>query len=415
MPEAADFIDFLRATPSSFHAAAEVASRLEAAGFTRQDPGAAWDATPGGHVLVSGGAAVAWWVPASASQASAFRVVGAHNDSPGFVLKPNAEFTAAGWRQLAVEVYGGPIIPSWFDRDLELAGRLALRDGSTALVRTGAVARIPHLAIHLHRSNDFEPDRQRHVQPVLGPEGTGRPFKDVLADAAGVGVGDIVAADLITVDAQGPAELGGMLAAGRLDNLTSVWAGLEAITAASREVPEGRDVLVFTAFDHEEVGSASPTGAGGPLLTRVLGRTARALGADEDARAAMLERSFCVSADAAHSVHPNYPEKHDPGHQPILGRGPVTKINANQRYSSTAVTVARWRAALAAAGVRGQDFVGNNAVPCGSTIGPISATRTGVPTVDVGVPLLSMHSARELCDPADVAGLATALTAYYRL
>ena len=173
-----------------------------------------------------------------------------------------------------------------------------------------------------------------------------------------------------------------------------------------------KDILVMAAFDHEEVGSASRYGAAGPILGDVLTRTARALGANEEQRFQMFARSSCVSADAAHSVHPNFPDKHDPTHHPIIGRGPVTKINGNQRYASDATTVALWEGACQRAGVPVQRFVGNNDVPCGSTIGPISATRLGIPTVDVGVPMLSMHSAREMVGERDQLWLGQALEAY---
>lgn len=413
-----DFLTFLDSSPSSFHAVANVTDHLHQKGFDRQRLDQAFSAAPGGHVLVSGGAVIAWWIPDAAKPPKALRLVGAHTDSPGFVVKPRPEFLREHFRQLAVEVYGGPIISSWFDRDLALAGRLVTADGATHLVHTGPIARIPHLAIHLYRSDDFSADRQRHLQPIIGLE-TGPDFVDALAQAAGVERAQCLppaAFDLITVDAQPASRIGTqqeLVASGRLDNLTSVWAGLDALGAAVDAGMGGEDVRVFAAFDHEEVGSQSPTGAGGPLLASVLTRITRALGADEEERAAILARSLNVSADAAHSVHPNYPDKHDPTHHPVLGGGPVTKINANQRYASTAQTVSRWRRHLLSAGVGGQDFVSNNAVPCGSTIGPITATGTGIPTVDVGVPLLSMHSARELCAWGDVAGLSRALTDFW--
>ena len=185
-----------------------------------------------------------------------------------------------------------------------------------------------------------------------------------------------------------------------------MWASLEALLAAK---DASRDILVLAAFNHEEVGSASTTGAGGPLLERVLHRIAREIGDPFD----VFSRSFQVSADAAHAVHPNYPDKHDPTHRPRLNAGPVLKINANQRYASDAVTEAEWLRACRAAGVPSQTFVGNNDVPCGSTIGPISSTRMGIRTVDVGVPLLSMHSARELCGARDMEYFVKALSAFY--
>src|SRR5699024_8901417 len=190
------------------------------------------------------------------------------------------------------------------------------------------------------------------------------------------------------------------VAAGRMDNLSSVWASLKAMLAAVENY-SGNDVLVLSAFDHEEVGSSSRYGAAGPILEDVLTRTAGALGKNEEERRQIYARSSCVSADAAHSVHPNYAGKHDPTHHPLIGKGPVTKSNAYQRYASDAASIHVWESACERANVPVQRFVGNNAVQCGSTIGPITATRLGIDTVDVGVPLLSMHSARELVGVQD--------------
>lgn len=416
MNQTLDFLAFLAASPSSYHAARVVADRLIDAGFSTQDESAPWDATPGGHVLVRGGAVMAWWVPEDASPDSGFRIIGSHTDSPGFTLKPGPELASAGWSQAGVEVYGGPILASWLDRELTFAGRVVLGDGSVRLVDTGPVARIPHLAIHLDRSKELELDRQQHMQPVLGLVGEGHSsVLDVVAEKAGVEKQDIDGFNLITCDTQ-PGQVFGadaeLIAAGRMDNLSSVHASLVALLHAVESGDTGDDVLVLAAFDHEEVGSASTTGAAGPILEDVLTRTAAALGADLDDTRRMYARSSCVSADAAHSVHPNYVGKHDPRHHPLIGAGPVVKINANQRYASDAETIARWRRACRAAGVPSQDFVSNNAMPCGSTIGPLTATRLGIPTVDVGVPLLSMHSARELAGVQDQLWFAEALEAY---
>ena len=395
------FIDFIAQSPSAFHASATVAERLQAAGFTRSislDDGAH---APGGHLIEHDGAVVAWWVPEKARPR--FRVVGSHTDSPGLMAKPDPDVVREGFRQAAVEVYGGPILASWFDRDLTFAGRVVTADRTEHLVNTGPVARVPNLAIHLYRGDMPEIDRQVHTQPILGVD---RPLLELAAKSAGLSAEDIVAHELITADAQRGEVLGDLLAAGRLDNLTSVWASLEAMLAAK---DDAEDILVLAAFNHEEVGSASTAGAGGPLLERVLAKVAAGFGDPAE----IIANSIQVSADAAHAVHPNYPGKHDPTHHPLVNKGPVLKINANQRYASNAATETEWILACRAAGVPHQTFVGNNAVPCGSTIGPISATRLGLPTVDVGVPLLSMHSARELCGVDDMDYFVRALTAFY--
>ncbi|MCS4535085.1 M18 family aminopeptidase [Corynebacterium sp. HS2168-gen11] len=416
-----NFIDYLAQSPSSYHAAHAGAALLAANGFQAQHEDQPWDATPGGHYMIKNGALLAWYIPTTLQHLSSFRIIGAHTDSPGFKLKFNGDRTGAGFQQAGVEVYGGPILPSWFDRELSLAGSLALADGTTALVHTESLLRIPHLAIHLDRSaNDtFSIDRQRHLQPIFAVNNPETSILEIVAAAAGVQPGDILAHDLITVPTE-PAQTFGhkqeFLAAARLDNLSSVYPGLQAMIQAKHTYEsqniDSNDCLVLACFDHEEVGSASATGAGGPLLENLLTRTATALGATSDELHQIFARSSCVSADAAHSIHPNYPDRHDSENFPLLGQGPALKINANQRYASTAQTEALWIQACRRAGVETQVFVGNNAVPCGSTIGPISSTRLGIETVDVGIPLLSMHSAREMCHVSDLVAFTACLHSY---
>ena len=411
----ADLAAFVTASPTSFHAAAEGGRRLAAAGFVQQDETQAWDASPGGHYLVRDGALVAWRVPVGAGPLTPFRVVGSHTDSPTFRLKPSPDLSAYGWHQLGWEVYGGPLLNSWLDRELGLAGRLVLRDGSTPLVRTGPVVRIPQLAIHLDRSigeNGLKLDRQHHTAPVwgVGPHGPG--VLDHVAALVGAEAADVDGFDLFAFDTAAPAVFGPereFFASARLDNLASVHASLTALVAAG----ESDEIAVLAAFDHEELGSESRTGASGPLLADVLTRTGAALGAGVDEQHRAWARSFCVSSDAGHAIHPNYPERHDPVNRPLLNGGPLLKINANQRYASEGVGIARWRSACRRAGVRVQTFVSNNAMPCGSTIGPLTATRLGIAVVDVGIPTLSMHSARELTGARDPYDLARALGAFW--
>ncbi|OUJ24860.1 M18 family aminopeptidase [Corynebacterium kefirresidentii] len=409
-----EFLDFIAASPSSYHAAEEVSRQLREVGFDLQDESEEWSAAPGGHVMVRGGAVAAWYVPQGADKNSGFRIVGSHTDSPGLVLKPTPDFSAAGWQQVAVEVYGGALLHTWFDRELTVAGQIVTKDGTRHVVNTGPVLRLPSLAIHLYRKDEFKPDRQHNMQPILSVGDPEASILQVVGEKAGVGKQDIASFNLITADAARGEVFGAgeqFIAAGRMDNLSSVHASLAAMKNAAKDY-QGKDILVMMAFDHEEVGSSSRYGAGGPILADVITRTSRALGANEEERFQMFSRSSCVSADAAHSVHPNYVGKHDPTHHPIIGKGPVTKINGNQRYASDATTVALWEAACDKAGVPVQRFVGNNDVPCGSTIGPITATRLGIDTVDVGVPMLSMHSAREMVGERDQVWLAQALEAY---
>lgn len=409
----ADLARFIRSSPSSYHAAAEVAARLDQAGFTALAEHEAWPSGAGGRYVVRDGAIIAWTQPEGCTSATPVRIIGAHTDSPGFKLKPNPTVLRHGWLQAGVEIYGGPLLNSWLDRELELAGRIVTKDGAELLVRTGPMLRIPQLAIHLDREQNagLTLDRQRHTQPVLGVGAA-----DVLAEIAriaDVSPLDIAGYDLLTADTATPARFGvhdELFAAGRLDNLISVHAALVALP----DVPaDAGHISMLAAFDHEELGSQSRSGASGPFLEEVLERISESLGASREDRARSLAASWCVSADAAHSVHPNYPEKHDPSNHPMAGHGPVLKLNASQRYATDAHGAALWARVCETAGIDGQVFVSNNAVPCGSTIGPLTATRLGIRTVDVGVPLLSMHSARELCHVDDVGAMAAAAAAFY--
>ena len=412
---------FVTASPTSYHAAAEIARRLEAAGFERVDPTRPLGAPGGRRFLQRDGAVVAWVAPRTVADDAGFRIVGTHTDSPGFKVKPGPLPQSAGWTGVGVEVYGGPLLNSWLDRDLGIAGRIVTRDGAVHLVASGPIARIPQLAIHLDRGANeaLKLDRQAHTQPILAVELRGS-LLDHLCGLAGVDVDQVAFHDLFAFDTQPPAVIGlerEFLASARLDNLLSTHAALVAIEGLAdgpgASAEGGSDVLVFAAFDHEEVGSDTATGAGGPLLQDVLERIAAGYGLSLDETRAMFARSSCVSADCGHVVHPNYPGAHDPVNRPLPNRGPLLKINANQRYATDAVGAAIWLRACEAAGVPTQPFVSNNAVPCGSTIGPITATRLGITTVDVGAGLLSMHSARELCGVDDPAYLSRALRAYW--
>lgn len=413
----ADFADFIRESPSSYHAAAAVADRLEAAGFERLEERDEWPSGPGRRVVVRDGAVIAWVQPAGAAATTPFRILGAHTDSPSFKLKPGASTSSEGLLQAGVEVYGGPLLNSWLDRELELAGRLVTEAGAEHLVRTGPLLRIPQLAIHLDRdvNKGLTLDRQRHLQPVWGA-GSGLDVLAHLAGIAGLDAEDVAGHDVLVADTAAPARFGRddeLFAAGRMDNLSSVHAGLVALLAASDEGDDARHVSVLAAFDHEELGSESRSGASGPFLEDVLARVAAGLGADATDRRRAFADSWLLSSDAGHAVHPNYPEKHDPGNRPVLGGGPLLKLNANQRYATDGVGAALWARACRQAGVPTQPFVSNNTIPCGSTIGPLSATRLGIRTVDVGTPLLSMHSARELAHVDDLVALAAAVTAFF--
>lgn len=438
---AADYIQdlgaYVSASPSSFHAVHEAARRLDEAGFTGLDELAAW---PAGHGAGSGaagrfyvvrdGALIAWVTPEDAGPTTGFNVLGAHTDSPSFKLKPKPTTGKFGWLQAGVEVYGGPLLNSWLDRELQLAGRLVMLDGTEYLTATGPLLRFPQLAIHLDRAvnEGLALDKQQHMNPVFGlgdPAGedllallaeraTGAAPGSVPLDPARIGGYDVVVAD--TQPAAVFGAKGEFFASGRLDNLSATHAGLAALIAHGEAAGQAGSgpIAVLAAFDHEEIGSNSRSGACGPLLEDVLLRISDGLGASVSQRRQAMAASFCVSADAGHAVHPNYAERHDPVNRPMLNGGPLLKINANQRYATDAPGAAFWARLCGQAGVPYQEFVSNNVMPCGSTIGPLTATRLGIRTVDVGVPLLSMHSARELCGVEDPFRLSRVTELFFR-
>ena len=432
LSNAADHIQdlgaYVSASPSSYHAVHEAARRLDEAGFTGLDELEPWEGGAGPFYVVRDGALIAWVVPEGAGPATGFNILGAHTDSPSFKLKPKPTTGSHGWLQAGVEIYGGPLLNSWLDRELRLAGRLVMLDGTQHLTATGPMLRFPQLAIHLDRAaNDgLTLDKQRHMNPVWGLGNAGD--VDLLAvlashvPGASVDPAQIGGYDVVMADTQAPAVFGAngeFFASGRLDNLSATHAGLAALIAHAASPGTGRagtggPIAVLAAFDHEEIGSNSRSGACGPVLEDVLVRISDGLGATASQRRQALAASFCLSADAGHAVHPNYAERHDPANHPVLNGGPLLKINANQRYATDANGAAFWARLCGEAKVPYQEFVSNNGIPCGSTIGPLTATRLGIRTVDVGVPLLSMHSARELCGVEDPHRLAAVAELFFR-
>jgi len=408
-------MDFLDASPSPWHAAETAATRLGSAGFVELSETDRWVDVPDRGLVRRGGALIAWRL-ADGPPAS-LRIVGAHTDSPGLRIHPHADQApssrGSNWNQLGVEIYGGVLLNSWLDRDLGIAGRVTSADGSSTLVDIAEpVARVPQLAIHLDRDvNDRGLVLDRHVQlrPVWATD-FDQPFDRWLSAETGT---EAAFWELCLYDVQKAAILGAnrsLIASGRLDNQVSCWAAVSALAASAA----GGHIAVAALFDHEEVGSASTAGASGPILHTVIDRLLSAGGVDTtDDRHRILASSSCISADNAHAIHPNYPHRHDSGHAPLVNRGPAIKFNANQRYATDAATAALFQRRCEEAGVPVQAYVSRNNVPCGSTIGPLTATRLGIATVDVGVPQLSMHSARELCGAHDPGHLRDALGAYW--
>lgn len=415
----ADLTRYLVASPSPFHAVAESARRLDRIGYRRLDEAEPWTDPIGRRYVVRGGSLVAWSATTTGHEGG-LRIIGAHTDSPNLRIRPRPDRSGGGPGQLGVEVYGSPILDSWFDRDLGLSGRVAVRtaDGLRLELLTAdePLLRIPRLAIHLDRgvSEGIRPDPQRHLSPMWSA-GAAPSFRSWLGQRLDVDETDVVSWDLMTHDLEPPSVLGvdrSLYAAPRLDDLLSCHAAITALEAVSAS---GHDpvIPVVALFDHEEVGSTSATGAGGALLTSVVERLLGAMGEGTD-RHAVLARSACISADGAHATHPNWPERHEPEHPVRIDGGPVLKSNAQVRYATDARGAASVLELAERYGVPMQHFVSRNDMPCGSTIGPVTAARLGISTVDVGVAQLSMHSARELTGTLDPHRFATLLEGFLR-
>jgi aspartyl aminopeptidase len=413
---------FVDASPSPFHVCRTVARRLGDAGYTELVEHDVWPG-PGKYFVVRGGSIIAFDSShCEHGELPAFRIVGGHTDSPNLRVKQHHDAESAGLAQVLLEPYGGAWLNSWLDRDLGVSGRIAVREGGRVvhtLVRIDEpLLRVPQLAIHLDRSvkDGLALDPQRHIAPVwsLGDAEEGALLRRVAA-AAEAEPDEVLGWDLMLHDIQPPGYLGAereFVVSSRLDNLVSVHAGITALTGAATAAGEPAYIPVLAAFDHEEVGSGSETGAQSPLLERVLSRSVTARGGSSEDWSRALAGAFCVSADMAHAVHPNYAERHDPDHRPLPNGGPTVKVNVNQRYATDSTGIAVFASACERAGAPWQPFVSNNAMPCGTSIGPLTAARLGVQTVDVGVPGLSMHSARELCGADDPGYLAAILGAF---
>lgn len=415
-------IDFLKASPTPFHATASLARLLEIAGYQRLDEREAWQAQAGGRYYVTrnDSSLIAIQLGRRAPLEGGLRLVGAHTDSPCLRVKPQPELARQGFWQLGVEVYGGALLAPWFDRDLSLAGRVTFKlDGklqSRLIDFKAPIAVIPNLAIHLNReaNQGWEINKQTELPPILAQlvAGEQRDFRTLLARQLehehGLQVDAVLDFELSLYDTQSAAVIGleqEFIAGARLDNLLSCYAGLKALLAAGDE-----ENCVLVCTDHEEIGSCSACGADGPLLEQVL----RRLLGDEESYVRAIQRSLLVSADNAHGVHPNYADKHDGNHGPSLNGGPVIKVNNNQRYASNSETAGFFRHLCEEHAVPVQCFVTRSDLGCGSTIGPITASRLGVRTIDIGLPTFAMHSIRELAGSYDLVHLVKVLSAFYQ-
>lgn len=426
LAEAEGMLEFIDASPSPYHACAEVAARLEKAGFQELSELDAWTGqVVGGRFIRRGGTLVAWYVPEGWKPELGFRILGAHTDSPNLRIKPQPEATRAGFRQLGVEIYGGVLLNAWLDRDLGLSGRVLLRgDGepeSRLFLVQRPVLRVPQLAIHLNRevNEGFKLNKQRHMPPVWSADvGDTRTFRELLGQELDVDPSSILAWDAMCHDVNPSSIIGwerDMISAPRLDNLCSTYVGLRGMldALASGDAPTAAPVVSF--FDHEEVGSASRAGADGPVLRDILERVALTTAdANREDFHRAVAASVCVSADMAHATHPNYIEKHDAEHHLALNAGPVIKLNANQRYASEGETEALFQMCCEEAGSPYQKWVNRTDLGCGSTIGPMTASQLGIRTVDVGLAQLAMHSSRELCGSRDPWAMVRVLETFFR-
>ncbi len=406
-----DFFQFLQGSPTPFHAVSSMAGKLRDAGFHQVSETEPWTLAPGNSYFIirDNGALAAFTLAAKDYQDQGFRILGTHTDSPALQLKPLAGKTSHSFFQLGVEVYGGPLLATWFDRDLSIAGRVVCTTTdnslSTLLVDfKRPVAIIPSLAINLDReaNNGRAINKQNELTPIFS-QITGADalnFSSILAEQINkeypdTQVAAIMGFDLFCYDCQPPSFLGlgnEFIMGSRLDNLLSCFVGITAMTETRAD-----NNRLLICYNHEEIGSITAAGAQGSFLHSILKRIIP----DSVSRHRALRGSFFISMDNAHGVHPNFSDKSDPEHMPLLNHGPVLKTNANQRYATTSVSSAIYKTIAAEAGVVTQNFVMRNDMACGSTIGPHTAAILGIPTVDVGAPTLAMHSIREMTGSHD--------------
>jgi aspartyl aminopeptidase len=405
-----ELLNFMEKSPTSFHATENSCSMLLAAGFKEIHECDSWNFDGGKYFIKKNSSAVIAFSYKSNKDLldKGWRIVGAHTDSPALKVKPNPELSYKKYQQLGVEVYGGLILSTWFDRDLSLAGRVTYKNENGSLESVNidfkrAIGFIPNVAIHLEKTlNDNRTvNKQKEMPPLIASISNNEKFdfaallKDQLSKEGVSGVKEIMFYDLFFYDYQSPALVGikeDYIASARLDNLVNCFLATKSIVDCNSNYPQ-----MIVLNDHEEVGSNSSVGAAGNFLKSLLKR----LGNSEEEYSRTMSNSFLVSADNAHAVHPNYVDKHEPKHMPEINGGPVIKINANQRYSSTSETAAIFSLLCEQVDVPCQVFVNRSDMGCGSTIGPISSTVLGIRTVDIGLPTFGMHSIRELAGTLD--------------
>jgi aspartyl aminopeptidase len=423
---AQDLLNFIDASPSPWHVVETAKQQLLAQGFSSLSEADPWQLKAGAKYFVTRNDAsiIAFTLGSEDLVESGFRIVGAHTDSPGLRLKPQAAFGSDGLVRIGVEVYGGPILATFTDRDLSIAGRVMVRTASgheTKLVKfEDALMRLPNLAIHMNREvNDkgLKLDKQKELPLIFGESASGfeadQQFLAHIAKALKVEVHHILSFELNVFDTQKGAFWGAeqaYIANSQLDNLASCHAALTAMLASHNSSTTN----ICALFDHEEVGSESASGASGSFLNDTINRIANASGLNAEDKQRALAQSFFVSADMAHAYHPNHPGAYEPCHHVMVNHGPVIKTNANQRYSTNADTAARFMTLCEKANVPFQQYAHRTDLGCGSTIGPIVAAQLGIASVDVGAPMWAMHSVRESAGVLDHSYMVAVLSALYQ-
>ncbi len=413
-----DLIHFIAKSPSTFHAVRGIKAALLYAGFTEIREEDTWQIEKGGKYVVTrnGSALMAFTVPQEGAEA--FHITASHCDSPTFKIKENPEIADGPYVKLNVEGYGGMIMSTWLDRPLSVAGRLLVAENSHLAEKLvaidGTMLVIPSVAIHMDRSVNQHKEWkvQKDMLPLYGMTGAKTPFMDVIAAAAKVKAEDILAHDLILYS-RVPGTIWGeereFISSPKLDDLQCAFACFRGFTQGQKE----KYISVYALFDNEEVGSATSQGAGSTFLANTLERLARSLGYSYDETMAMIARSFMISADNAHSVHPNHPEYADPVNRPVINGGIVIKYSAAQKYATNAFSAAYFKKLCKDHDIPTQTFTNHSDNPGGSTLGNISNTVIAMPTVDIGLPQLAMHSSYETAGVKDTAYLVDAVTKFY--
>lgn len=413
-----DLIHFIAKSPSTFHAVRGIKAALLYAGFTEIREEDTWQIEKGGKYVVTrnGSALMAFTVPQEGAEA--FHITASHCDSPTFKIKEDPEIADGPYVKLNVEGYGGMIMSTWLDRPLSVAGRLLVTENGHLAEKLvaidGTMLVIPSVAIHMDRSVNQHKEWkvQKDMLPLYGMTGAKTPFMDVIAASAKVKAEDILSHDLILYS-RVPGTIWGeereFISSPKLDDLQCAFACFRGFTQGEKE----KYISVYALFDNEEVGSATSQGAGSTFLANTLERLARSLGYSYDETMAMIARSFMISADNAHSVHPNHPEYADPVNRPVINGGIVIKYSAAQKYATNAFSAAYFKKLCKDHDIPTQTFTNHSDNPGGSTLGNISNTVIAMPTVDIGLPQLAMHSSYETAGVKDTAYLVDAVTKFY--